>query len=42
VFPDGSKHDEMKYPYIRDMTQKKIVDLQYLPTPEQTTEIYTK
>ena len=23
VFPDGSKHNEMKYLHIRDMTQKK-------------------
>jgi hypothetical protein len=42
VFPDGSKHNEMKYPYIRDMMQKKIVDLQYLPKPEQTAHMYTK
>jgi hypothetical protein len=42
VFLDGSKHDEMKYPYIRAMTQKKSVDLQYLLTPEQTIEIYAK
>jgi hypothetical protein len=42
VFPDGSKHDEMKYSYIRDMMQKKIVHMQYLPTHEKITDIFTK
>jgi hypothetical protein len=32
MFPDGLKHDEMQYPYIRDMMQRKIVHMQYLPT----------
>ena len=39
---DGSKHDEMKYPYIRDMMQRKIVHMQYLPTHEQIADIFTK
>jgi hypothetical protein len=42
VFPDGSKHDEMKYHYIRDMMQRKIVHMQYLPTHEQIADIFTK
>ena len=36
------KHNEMKYPYIRDMMQRKIVYLQYISTPEQTADIYAK
>jgi hypothetical protein len=42
VFPDGSKHDEMKHPYIRDMMQRKIIHMQYLPTYEQIADIFTK
>jgi hypothetical protein len=42
VFPDGSKYDEMKYPYSRDMMQRKIVHMQYLPTHEQIADIFTK
>jgi hypothetical protein len=42
VFPDGSKYDEMKYPYFRDMMQRKIVHMQYLPTHEQIADIFTK
>ena len=34
VFHDRSKHIEIKYHYIRDMVQRKIVHLQYLPTHE--------
>jgi hypothetical protein len=40
VFPDGWKHDEMKRPYIRDMMQRKIVHMQYLPTHEQDYNIF--
>jgi hypothetical protein len=42
VFLDGSKHVEMKYHYIRDMMQRKIVHMQYLPTHEQIADIFTK
>ena len=42
IFLDGSKNYEMKYPYIRDIMQKKIAYLQYLPKPKQTAYIYTK
>jgi hypothetical protein len=42
MFPDGSKYDEMKYPYFRDMMQRKIVHMQYLPSHEQIADIFTK
>jgi hypothetical protein len=42
VFHDRSKHIEIKYHYIRDMLQRKEVHVQYLPTPKQTADIFTK
>jgi hypothetical protein len=42
VFHDRSKHIEMRYHYIRDMIQKKVLSLQYVPTAEQTADIFTK
>jgi hypothetical protein len=42
VFHDGSKHVEIKYHYFRDMMERKIVHLQYLPTHEQIADIFTK
>ena len=32
VFHDKSKHIEIKYHYIRDMVQRKVVHVQYLST----------
>ena len=40
VFHDRSKHIEMRYHYIRDMIQRKVLSLQYVPTAEQTTDIF--
>jgi hypothetical protein len=42
VFHDKSKHIEIKYHYIRDMVQRKVVHVQYLPTHEQIVNIFTK
>jgi hypothetical protein len=42
MFPDGSKHDEMKYLYIRDVIQRKIVHMEYLPTHEKSAYTFTK
>jgi hypothetical protein len=42
VFHDRSKHIEMRYHYVRDMVQKNILSIQYVPTAEQTTDILTK
>jgi hypothetical protein len=42
VFHDKSKHNEIKYHYIRDMVQRKAVLMQYLPTDEQVADVITK
>jgi hypothetical protein len=42
VFHDRLKHIEIKYHYIRDMVQRKEVHVQYLPTHEDITNIFTK
>jgi hypothetical protein len=42
VFHDRSKHIEIKYYYLRDRVQKGEVNLQYISTDEQTTDILTK
>ena len=40
MFHDRSKHIEMRYHYIWDMIQRKVLSLQYVPTAEQTTNIF--
>jgi hypothetical protein len=42
VFHDRSKHNEIKYHYIRDMVQMKKVHMKYLPTHEHIANIFTK
>ena len=42
VFHDKTKHIEIRYHYIRDMVQKGAVELQHVPTDDQTTYILTK
>jgi hypothetical protein len=42
VFHDISKHIDIKYHYIRDMLQRKVVHVQYLPTHEKIAYIFTK
>jgi hypothetical protein len=42
MFHDKSKHIEMRYHYVRDMVQKNILSIQYVPTAEQTADILTK
>ena len=42
VFHDKSKHIEMKYHYIRDMVQKKVIKLQYVATDMHVADILTK
>jgi hypothetical protein len=32
----------MRYHYVRDIVQKNILSIQYVPTAEQTTDILTK
>ena len=42
VFHDKSKHIEIRYHFICDMVQKGAVELQYIPTDNQTTDVPTK
>ena len=42
VFHDRSKHIEIKYHYIRDMLERRVVELQYISTDEQIENILTK
>jgi hypothetical protein len=41
VFHDRSKHIEMRYHYVRDMVQKNILSIQYVPMAEQIADILT-
>ena len=42
VFHDSSKHIEMRSHYVRDMVQKNILSIQYVPTTEHSAYILTK
>ena len=42
VFHDRSKHVEIQYHCIRDMVQRRTVQLQYIPTDDQIVDILTK
>lgn len=42
VFHDRTKHVEIKYHYIKDMVQRKAIQLRYICTDEQTADILTK
>jgi hypothetical protein len=42
VFHDRSKHIEMRYHYVWDMVQKNVLNIQYVPTTEKKTNIFTK
>ena len=42
VFHDKSKHIEIRYHFIRDMVQKGVVELQYIPTDDRTADVLTK
>jgi hypothetical protein len=37
-----TKHIEMRYHYVRDIVQKNILSIQYVPTTEQMANILTK
>jgi hypothetical protein len=39
---DSTKHVEIKYHYIRDIVQRKVVRVEYLPTDEQIVDVLTK
>jgi len=37
-----SKHIDIKYHFIREHTAKKVFDIIYVPTADQTADIFTK
>ena len=42
VFHDKSKHIEILYHFIHDMVQIGAIELQYIPTDNQTAYVHTK
>ena len=42
MFHDKTKHIEIRYNFIQDMTQKGVVKLKYVPTNEQVADVLTK
>jgi hypothetical protein len=42
MFHDKSKHIEIKYHYIGDMVERKIVHVQYLSTHDQVVDVFIK
>lgn len=39
---DRTKHVEMKYHYVREMVQRRVVELRYVPMDEQIVDVLTK
>ena len=39
---DRMKHVEMKYHYVREMVQRRAVELRYVPMDEQIADVLTK
>ena len=42
VHHDQTKHVEMRYHYVRDMVQRRVVELQFVPIDEQDVGLLTK
>ena len=42
VFHDRSKHIEIPYHYVRDMVERRAIQLEYINTSDQITDILTK
>ena len=38
----NTKHIEIRYHFIRDLVERKIVALEYIPTKRQNDDIFTK
>ena len=42
VHHDTTKHVEMRYHYVRDMVQRRAMELQFVPTDEQVVDVLMK
>ena len=42
VLHSKTKHIPIKYHFLREKVAQKVVRLEYVPTKEQTTDIFTK
>ena len=42
VFHDRSKHIEIPYHYVRDMVERRVIQLEYISTSDQTADILNK
>ena len=42
VHHDTTKHMEMRYHYVRDMVQRRAMELQFVPTDEQVADVLMK
>ena len=42
VYHDQTEHLEMRYFCVRDMVQRRVVELQFVPTNEQVADVLTK
>ena len=42
IFHENSKHIEIWYHFMHDMVSKGALELQYVPTNDQTTAVLTK
>ena len=42
IHHDQTKHVEIRYHYVRDMVQRRAVELQFVPTDEQVVDVLTK
>ena len=42
VHHDQTKHVKMRYHYVRDMVQRHVVELHFVPIDEQVSDMFTK
>ena len=42
MFHDRSKHKDIRYHFLRDCVQRRIIRLEYIQTYEQVADIFTK
>ena len=42
IHHDQMKHVEMRYHYVQDIVQRRVVELQFVPTDEQVADVLTK